>query len=68
MHDIGNTFDPLFASSDLYGVMGLKAAIIEDDVHPQAYVSSRGISINFGMYKFEFVVKIMCLRCWHNIT
>lgn len=58
MHDIGNTFDPLFASFDLFGVKGLKVAVIEDDVHPQAYVSSRGININIGMYRFNFVVKI----------
>ena len=54
MHDIGNTFDPMFVSPDLYGVSGLIFAIIEDDFMPQAYISSRGLSVNVGKYQFKF--------------
>ncbi len=45
MHDIGNTFDPLFVSPDLFGVTGLTFAVVDDYVTPQAAVGSRGMSV-----------------------
>ena len=51
MHDIGNTFDPLFASPDIYGVQGLTFAVIDDYVMPQASVSSRGASVFIGNHR-----------------
>ena len=50
MHDIGNTFDPLFVSPDLYGVTGLTFAVVDDYVTPQASVGSRGMSVLPGIY------------------
>jgi hypothetical protein len=57
MHDIGNTFDPLFVSPDLYGASGLTFAVIEDNVMPQAYISSRGMSVNVGELDFSLDLK-----------
>jgi hypothetical protein len=48
MHDIVNTFDPLFVSPDIYGVNGLTFAIVDDQVTPQAAVSSRGLTVASG--------------------
>jgi hypothetical protein len=67
MHDIGNTFDPLFASPDLVGVQGLTFAVIDDNVMPQAAVSSRGMSVVVGKSlrkktKLESNLKIFILR------
>ena len=50
MHDIGNTFDPLFVSSDLYGVSGLNFAIVDDQVTPQAAMASRAMSVLPGKF------------------
>jgi len=55
MHDLGYTFDPLFVSTDLFGVSGLKFVVLEDDFQPQTYVSSKGISINIGKPQFNFL-------------
>ena len=35
---------------DLYGVSGLTVAVIDDQVTPQASVSSRGLNIAPGLY------------------
>ena len=48
MHDIGNAFDPLFVSTDLYGVNGLTFAVVDDQVTPQAAIGSRGMSVQAG--------------------
>jgi hypothetical protein len=48
MHDIGNAFDPLFVSPDLYGVNGLAFAVVDDQVTPQAAIGSRGMSVQAG--------------------
>jgi hypothetical protein len=32
MHDIGNTFDPLFVTPELYGISGLSFAVVDDQV------------------------------------
>jgi hypothetical protein len=48
MHDIGNTFDPLFASSDLVGISGLNFAVVDDQVTPQAAMASRAMSVSPG--------------------
>ena len=48
MHDIGNAFDPIFVSPDIYGVNGLTFAVVDDQVTPQAAVSSRGLTVAAG--------------------
>ena len=48
MHDTTNTYDPLFVSPDLLGVKGLTVAVVDDQVTPQAAVSSRGLSVSSG--------------------
>ena len=48
MHDIGNTFDPLFVSPDIFGVSGLSFAVVDDEVTPQAAMASRALSVAPG--------------------
>ena len=60
MHDIGNTFDPLFASSDLVGISGLNFAVVDDQVTPQAAMASRAMSVSPGerlkkIYRFFLI-------------
>ena len=50
MHDIGNTFDPLFVSSDLFGVSGLNFAVVDDQVTPQAAMAGRAMSVLPGIF------------------
>ena len=50
MHDIGNSFDPLFVSPDIYGVSGINFAIVDDQVTPQAAMAGRAMSVLPGNY------------------
>ena len=50
MHDIGNSFDPLFVSPDIYGVSGINFAIVDDHVTPQAAMAGRAMSVLPGNY------------------
>ena len=59
MHDIGNTFDPLFVSPDLYGVTGLTFAVVDDYVTPQAAVGSRGMSVLPGIYSHDLITGLV---------
>jgi hypothetical protein len=53
MHDTGNTFDPLFVSSNLYGVSGLNFAVVDDQVTPQAAMAERAMSALPGKNVFR---------------
>ena len=44
MHDMGNTFDPIFASQELYGFSGLNFAVVDDQVLPLAAIRNSGMS------------------------